>query len=72
MYLRMTQLIPICPMQIRELFKRVLIVGRRFPICMVNIKGSIIEVVMHFHWTTQWSPLTLVWSFLTLVYFCVS
>lgn len=30
--------------QIRELFKRVLIVGRRFPICMVNIKGSIIEV----------------------------
>ncbi|XP_022145381.1 uncharacterized protein LOC111014843 isoform X2 [Momordica charantia] len=30
--------------QIRKLFHRAQIVGRRFPICMVNIKGSVIEV----------------------------
>lgn len=39
-------------MQIHKLFCRSRIVGRRFPICMVHIRGSITEVVRHFHWTT--------------------
>lgn len=36
-------------MQIHKLFHHAQIVGRRFPICMVNIKGSVIEVAMHFY-----------------------
>lgn len=39
-------------MQVNKLFRRSRIVGRRFPICMVHIQGTITEVVMHFHWTT--------------------
>ncbi|KAE8701257.1 putative plant ubiquilin [Hibiscus syriacus] len=30
--------------QIRKKFRRAVIVGRRFPICMVHVKGSIVEV----------------------------